>query len=368
LNEAAAWRVAARTVFLVFGLLLLLWTVVQLKQVVVQALLAVIFAAGMAPLVNGVAAFAAQERWRWHPPRALVVLVLYLTLIALLVLLGTFTIPPLLREIEELARRTPTYVSSLQLWLQTLVQTYPFLQPYATDEALSQQLQAVTSQLTALLGQALVLVRFALGILTGALNGIFILILALYMTADSSRIVNYLVGFLPAERQAQAHEVSTNIADRLGGWVRGQLTLSGIIGLVTFVGLSLLGVPYALLLALIAAVGEVIPMIGPIISAVPAILIAFIYSPVLGLLTLGLYVLIQQLENHLIVPKVMERAVSLHPLAVLLTLLAGSELMGVTGAILSVPVAAAISVIVDEVRRERLEGCEPGGGDRPSTA
>jgi predicted PurR-regulated permease PerM len=100
-------------------------------------------------------------------------------------------------------------------------------------------------------------------------------------------------------------------------------------------------------------------MIGPIVSAIPAILIASFYSPVLGLLTLGLYILIQQLENHLIVPKVMERAVSLHPLAVLLALLAGSQLMGVTGAILSVPVAAAVAVIVDEIRRERSEHSQP---------
>ncbi len=137
---------------------------------------------------------------------------------------------------------------------------------------------------------------------------------------------------------------------------------------MTFVGLSLIGVNYAVLLALIAAVGEAIPLIGPIISAVPAVIVAFFEFPLQGFLTLGLYILIQQLENNLIVPKVMERAVALHPLAVMVALLAGAELLGVTGAILSVPVAAAFSVVVQEARRlqrrrdQRKAGLlEPGG-------
>ena len=125
---------------------------------------------------------------------------------------------------------------------------------------------------------------------------------------------------------------------------------------------------YAVLLALIAAVGEAIPLIGPIISAIPAVIVASFQSPLQGLLTLGLYILVQQLENNLIVPKVMERAVALHPLAVMLALLAGSELMGISGAILSVPVAAALSVLVREVRlgrrerEERKQAVVPEGG------
>ena len=112
---------------------------------------------------------------------------------------------------------------------------------------------------------------------------------------------------------------------------------------------------YATLLAVLAAIGEVIPLIGPIFSAVPAVIIASFQSPLLGLLTLGLYILVQQFENHLLVPKVMERAVALHPLAVIIALLAGSELLGVTGAVLSVPVAAAASVVIDEAHRERRQ-------------
>ena len=363
MTEAASWRVAYRTVLFVFLLLFLVWLVVQLRSVVVQVLLAIILSAGMTPLVDRVTRAATEWRWGWKPPRAVIVLVLYLLLIGLITLLGTLTIPPLFREIESLAIQIPTYLQRLQIWLEPLVAAYPLLADFATPDGLTQQLQRFSSQLTSLLSQALVVVRFAFGLVSGAFNTIFLLVLALYMTSDSRRIVDYLVAFLPYDRQSQASQVSARIGARLGGWVRGQLLLSAIIGSLTWVGLTVLGLPYALLLALIAAIGEVIPMIGPIISAVPAVLIAFIYSPLQGFLTLGLYVIIQQLENHLIVPKVMERAVALHPLAVLLALLAGSELMGVTGAILSVPTAAAISVVVDEIRRQRLKQTDSAVGE-----
>jgi predicted PurR-regulated permease PerM len=353
LTEAAAWRVVTRGVLLVFSLLLGVWLAVQLRSVVVQVLLAIILSAGMAPLVDRCSAAEPVGPWRWRPPRALVVLALYLALIVLIIVIGLLAVPPLAAEIEDLAGGLPNYVADFQAWLGALPSRYPFL-PVDLNQVLGAQLQAAATELVGLLGRALVVVRLALGVLGGALNAIFVLILALYITADSRRILDYLVAFLPEDRQEQAQRVAGHIGRRLGGWVRGQILLSAIIGAMTLVGLSLIGVRYAVLLALIAAVGEAIPMIGPIISAVPGVALAFFQSPLQGFLTLALYVLVQQLENNLVVPRVMSRAVSLHPLAVMLALLAGGELMGVTGAILSVPVTAALSVIVDEARRERL--------------
>jgi predicted PurR-regulated permease PerM len=351
--EAMAWRVATRGVLLVFAILIGGWLLIQLRSVVVQVLLAVIISAGMTPLVDRFSGADDARPGRWRPPRALVVLALYLALILLVVVVGMLVLPPLIGEAEDLAARTPSYVANLQAWIQELPARYAFL-PADLDQTIASQLQAAALQVIGLLSQALVVVEVALGVLGGALNGIFVLILALYITADSRRILGYVLAFAPGERQPQAARVARRIGQRLGGWVRGQLLLSGIIGLMTLVGLSALGVRYAVLLAIIAAVGEAIPMIGPIISAVPAVAIAFTHSPLQGFLTIGLYLLIQQLENNLVVPRVMSRAVSLHPLAVMVALLAGSELMGVTGAILSVPVTAALSVIVDEMRRERL--------------
>ena len=315
------------------------------------------------------------------PPRAMVVLALYILLIATIVLIGSVVIPPVVEDTEDLVRSVPDYVDDFQAWVLTLPERFPFLPQLGLPDftaGLPEQLQDLVAQLgsqfAGLLGQTLNVLRFLVGFLSGALNGIFVLVLALYITQDSERILRYLVGFMPQQRQAQMREMLGTIGDRLGGWLRGQIALSAIIGTVTFVGLSLIGVNYAVLLALIAAVGEAIPLIGPIISAVPAVIVAFFQSPLQGFLTLGLYILIQQLENNLIVPKVMERAVALHPLAVMVALLAGAELLGVTGAILSVPVAAALSVVVQEVRRlqrkrdQQKRRCARRAGRRRSEA
>jgi predicted PurR-regulated permease PerM len=365
LSEAGAWRVASRTVLFVFSLLFLIWLSVKLQSVLVQVLLAVIVAAGMTPLVDRAARpyrlFGRRGR-TISPPRAVVVLAVYLVLIAAIVLIGSLVIPPVVDDTEALVRNIPSYVDDFEAWVLALPVRYPFLPTFGEEDLASglvDQIQSLVSQLgsqlSGLLGQTLTVLRFLVGFLSGALNGIFVLVLALYITQDSERILRYLVAFMPEERQDQVLQTAGRIGDRLGGWVRGQIALSAIIGAMTFVGLSLIGVRYAVLLALFAAVGEAIPLIGPIISAVPAVIVAFFQSPLQGLLTLGLYIVVQQLENNLIVPKVMERAVALHPLAVMLALLAGSELMGVAGAILSVPVAAALSVLVREVRLDRRE-------------
>jgi predicted PurR-regulated permease PerM len=355
--EAAAWRVGTRWFLFAIATLVLLYLVVQLKGVVVQVLLAVIIAAGMTPVVNRASRRkpVGVGRYKWVPPRALIVLLLYLALLGALSALMAVLVPPLVQDVETLISRLPDYAVALQRELDALPERYPFLPRIDLQGGLAGQLRAGAAQAAAVLDQALVVVRVVAGVLGGVLDTVFVLILALYITVDGERILRYLTGFFPAARQPQAEAVAGRIGERLGGWLRGQVALSGIIGSITLVGLSAIGVPYAVLLALIAAVGEAIPLIGPIISAVPAVIVASFQSPLQGLLTLGLYVLVQQLENNLIVPKVMERAVALHPLAVMLALLAGAELLGVTGAILSVPVAAAVSVLVREVRLEQRE-------------
>jgi predicted PurR-regulated permease PerM len=357
LNETAAWHVASRSILLVFGLVFLVWLLVQLKAVVIQTLLAVILAAGMTPIVNRltVPRLLGIGRRTWTPPRALVVLVLYLLLVLIVNSIGALVIPPAAGDIEDLVRGLPSYGRDLQSWLTDLPTRYPFLPVIDVSQSVSSLIQSGTSALSTFLSQALIVVQVALGVLSGALNGIFILVLALYITVDSGRIQRYLVSWLPADRQEQADRVTERIGERLGGWLRGQILLSGIIGGITLVGLLVLDIKYAVLLALVAAIGEAVPMIGPIFSAIPAVIVAFFDSPLKGVLAIGLYILVQQLENNLVVPKVMERAVALHPLVVMLALLSGGELLGITGAVLSVPTAAAIAVVFEEVRSEWMD-------------
>jgi predicted PurR-regulated permease PerM len=137
--------------------------------------------------------------------------------------------------------------------------------------------------------------------------------------------------------------------EKIGRWLRGQLLLSLIIFLMTYAGLTILGVRYALVLALFAGVTELIPYIGPFIGLVPALFIALTQSPIVALGVLVLYIIIQQLENYVIVPKVMQRAVGLNPIVIIVAMLVGAKMAGILGIILAVPVATALSVAVGDL-------------------
>jgi predicted PurR-regulated permease PerM len=353
-SESAAWRVASRTVLFTLAVLILLWLFGQLTSVVVRVVLAIILAAGMKPLVDRVTARELRRQGWWTPPRGLVVLVVYVVTIALVSTAGGLILQVVIVELQNLVAGIPVYAPRIVAGVNSLLDTIPGGREMVADFDIGGQLSGVVSQVFSVMGQAVFVFRQVLGLLSGLLDVLMILLMALYITTDGPRIARYLRAFLPPDRHEQASRVTSRIFVRLGGWVSGQILLCVIIGFISWVGLTLIGVPYAVVLALIAGLLEAVPNVGPFITAVPAVIIAALYSPWQALLVAILYLLIQQVENYVIVPRVMARAVELHPLAVLLALLVGGELMGVLGAVLAVPVTAAISVIVDEIRAERI--------------
>jgi predicted PurR-regulated permease PerM len=365
----AIWGASWRTVALVVVIGAVGWLASALQALIVQVLLATIVAAGMTPLVDRVAASGAGSKGTgWRPPRAIAVLTIYAAMLGVLSLVIAIVVPPAARDVRDLVPRLPAIGRQWVTSTMVALEGVPFLAGIDIAQGLGQVVDQLLQQVANLVGQALKVVQFAVSFLTTALDSVFVLILALYLTADAGRIRSWLLGFVPPAQRPRASRLAGHVGTRLGGWLRGQILLSAIIGVIVLIGLLALGVPYAVLLALVAAIGEAIPMVGPILSAVPAVLVGLTQSPTTGLLVLALYVVVQQLENHLIVPKVMERAVEIHPLAIMLALLAGSQLMGITGAILSVPVAAAIAVILDEFRHgdegdaPGSEGAEPADG------
>jgi predicted PurR-regulated permease PerM len=138
----------------------------------------------------------------------------------------------------------------------------------------------------------------------------------------------------------------TKIQNRLGNWLRGQLILSLVIFTLTYIGLSILQIKYALVLAMLAGSFELIPYVGPILSSVPAIFLAFVQAPYLALFVILLYFIVQQLENSLIVPKVMGRVTGLNPIVVLIAVLIGAKIGGIVGTLMAVPVATALSTFL----------------------
>jgi predicted PurR-regulated permease PerM len=353
-TESAAWRVVSRAILFTFAVLIGLWLLGQLTSVVVRVVLAIILAAGMKPLVDRLTHRSLRRKGRWTPPRGLVVLVVYLLTIFLVATAGGLILQVVVVEIQNLVNGVPVYAPRLVDYLNDLVDLVPGGREMLAGFDLPAQLSALVSRIFSALSQALVVFQYALGLVSGLLDVLMILLLALYITTDGPMIGRYLRAFLPPDRHEQAGRITSRIFVRLGGWVSGQILLCLIIGVMSWVGLTIIGVPYAVVLALVAGIMEAVPNVGPIIAAVPAVMVAAIYSPWKALFVVLLYLLIQQLENYIIVPRVMSRAVELHPLAVLLALMIGAELMGVLGAVLSVPVAAAISVIVEEIRAEQI--------------
>jgi len=157
----------------------------------------------------------------------------------------------------------------------------------------------------------------------------------------------------PRAQRLRVGEASNKISLKISAWLSGQLILAGSIGSTAAVGLYLLGVPYFYVLALVAAIGEVVPIVGPILSAIPAILVGLSVSPRTGLFVAIFWIVQQQIENHLLVPKVMERQVGVSPVVVIVALLVGGSVLGIVGAILAVPTAAILQVILEEILEER---------------
>jgi predicted PurR-regulated permease PerM len=352
MNESAAWRVLARGVLLTAAIVLLALLIYELRSVIVQLLLAVLLASAATPMVNALTGSKRLLRLRWHPGRGLAAFVVFLGAVLLLGLGVGAIVATVAPDLNDLAASLPGYVGRLQLALNDVIARNPELASRLSGAIPS--LQDLSGGVMGLAGQASRLVGFATGLFGAVLYVLFSLILALYLTIDGDRIRRFAIQFLPFERHDQALLVTERIGLRLGAWARGEALLGAIIGGMTWLGATLLGLPYAGALALIAGVGELVPNLGPIIASIPLITVGLLVSPTHGLLALALAVLIQQLENNLIVPRVMSQAVDLHPVAVMVAILAGNELLGIPGALLAVPVVASLSVVIDEVQRERL--------------
>jgi len=169
------------------------------------------------------------------------------------------------------------------------------------------------------------------------------------MMVDGEAFVTTFVRLFPRPERARVREACRSVSAKVSAWLGGQLLLAGTIGVTAALGLYLIGVPYFYVLALIAAVGELIPIVGPVLSAIPAVLVAFTVSPGQALIVIVFFLLQQQLENHILVPKIMARQVGLSAVFIIIALLLGASLLGIVGAILAVPTAAILQVLFHEV-------------------
>ncbi len=275
-------------------------------------------------------------------PKALVVFAFYLLLFGIMLAAFALLVPAILDEVRS-------FVSSYGEVSSSFSQAMDFLKRLIEPHGLQQLSTAVQGQ-TDLFGGVMGVLNTVFG---GVVGFFAVLVLSFYMILEESAAKNLFRNLVPAEYQEFAARLVWQMVDKLGAWLRGQLVLGLIIGILYFIGFSLIHLPYALLLALVGGLLEFIPYIGPFISAVPAVILGLSVSLTHGLITLGVIIIIQQLENNVFVPKVMQRAVGLNPIVSLVAFMVGAKLFGTVGAIFSIPVATAASVALVEILRFR---------------
>jgi predicted PurR-regulated permease PerM len=272
-------------------------------------------------------------------PRWLAILTIYFIILGSLTVVGMMVLPPLVDQARDLGQRLPEMLDRAQTWLINKgVLTHRITLREAVEQAPGSPGDTVGT---------------VVGAVTGVVGGIFglvtILILTFYLLVESDNLYRTFKRMFPVEHRDRASVIARDISIKVSAWLNGQLILAATIGASAALGLWLLGVPYFYVLALIAAIGEMIPVVGPILSAVPAVLVALTVSPQKALAVIIFFFVQQQFENHVLVPKIMERQVGISAAFVIIALLFGGSLLGILGAILAVPTAAIIQVLFQEL-------------------
>lgn len=288
----------------------------------------------------------------WRLPRILAVVVIYVVAIFGLSAAIYFFIPPLFVELSNLASTLPGRFDSFDLFDPSLdplsAITGGLASSISLKEIITQIQQAIISESGGLFS--------ATGTLFGgATSFILIIVLSFYLSVQEDGVGDFLRLVTPVSHEKYITGLWARSREKIGQWMKGQLLLGLIIGILVYLGLSLLKVKYALLLAIVAAILELIPFFGPVISAVPAVLLGFADSFVLGLLVLGFYIIVQQFENHLIYPLVVRKIVGIPPILVIIVLFVGARLAGLLGMLLAVPLATIlIELAADYQKRKHI--------------
>ncbi len=283
-------------------------------------------------------------------PRSVSILFIYLIAFILIGTTIVLIIPPIVSQINELTVKFPQISEKLSVGLE-MVKSYSQKEGLLTDllkakdnyPQFVQTIQGLISQISNLFG--------------GIITFILVLVLTFYMTVEENAMKKLIWSVAPEKHQIYIMNLVNRMQIKVGLWLRGQLILSFIIFVMVYVALSILGVKYALVLALLAGITEFVPYLGPIFAAIPAIIITFSQSGLaLAVFVALIYYLVQLTENNIIVPKLMQKVVGLNPIVSIAVLMIGYSLYGVVGAILSIPVATAISVFVKDVFDSRSAG------------
>lgn len=323
---------------LFLGLAALLWF---LRDIVLILLTAVVIASAIEPAIRFL------TRKRIH--RILAVIMMYLLVAGVFLSILLIFIPPVLDDAANFLQRLPETLSSFNI----TEATHGLLPWGSVSDQISSAdlLRNISSTLAESTGGVFMTLSAFFGGLTSL---VLIIVFSFYFSVQETGVDDFLRVVTPVKEQAYVLHLWKRSQDKIGKWMQGQLMLGLIVGILLYLGLTILGVPNALLLAVLAGLFELIPVFGQILAAIPALAIAFADGGFTALLLVaGLYLVVQQFEAHLIYPVVVKKVVGVPPLLVILALIVGAKLAGFLGILLSVPIAAAIQELVADVDREK---------------
>jgi predicted PurR-regulated permease PerM len=305
-----------------------------LMLVYISALMAM----GFSPIVHFIEQARSDHRRR--PPRWAAILCVYVVLVGALLLVCLLVLPPLVAQAMALWVRAPAQFDQAQHWL---LRHHMMTRQITFEQAVA---NAPTGASTNAVGTVLIAISSVAG---GVFGLITVLILSFYLLIGAQAMFEYLIRFVPANRRGEAATAARQAVVKVSAWLQAQLVLAGTMGLFATAGLWWMGVPYFYVLGLVAAVGETIPVVGPMIGGITAIGMALAVSTKLALMCGAYFFVLHQLEANILVPKIMERRVGVSPVAVIIALLVGADLYGLIGAILAIPTAAILSIIVEDI-------------------
>ncbi len=299
------------------------------KEVIGVVFIAWVLASALDPLVDRLK--------RYKIPRALSILGVYLLIILIIVLVFYLLIPPLAEQIKAMTVQLPDYLSQIapdflnqdNNWLAKIQENLKYV-----SENLGKLTSGLYSAVTSIFG------AFA--------TFVIILVITFYMTVEEEGIKRFFRSLAPLKYQPYLIQKINRVQEKMGSWLWGELLLMLVVGFLAGLSMWILGLKYFLVLGLLAALFEVVPIIGPILASLPAIFFAFSDRPLKALLVIIIYVVIQQIENQILVPKIMNKAVGLNPIIVLVTVLIGAKIAGLIGVILAVPTATIISIFLED--------------------
>ncbi len=320
---------------LIFLGLWFLWFIRDIVAIFVVALL-------LSALIDPFADWFAKRRI----PRGLSVLIVYTILLSIVsVILILFT--------PIVAKQSVQLISNVQEYYGDLSESFGYLPAFSDAGTFGQNLQTSLESfqqgISSSFGYIFSTVKGFLGSIAAFL---IILVLTFYLVVEGDKVRTYFKNLAPVEYQPYISQLLEKMQNKIGAWLRGQLLLGLVVGVMVYIGLTLLGIKYALLLALIAGLFEIVPYIGPIMALIPALIIGFAQAPIDGVAVLVLYTLVQQVENNVLVPKIMQKVTGLNPIISIAALLIGIKVAGLVGAILSIPLATMLAVVLDDFFKE----------------